>query len=175
MIIGHGSASWAICRDLSLRLPVMILPRWLRSRTEPIAISDVVVALLAVLELAPSMAGSYDLPGPEVLSIQEILERVARLDGVRPVMLSVPLVTPHLSSYWIRLVTRSDSRLAAELVEGLRSDILSRDEGFWRLLPGHTRMSFDEAARQALEAEARGVSRMARVVERAVHAAARKV
>lgn len=174
MIIGAGSASWRICRDLALRLPLMVLPRWLRSRSEPISIEDVVVALVAALGLDPARAGDYDVPGPEILSAREILERIARLAGTRPVMINVPLVTPHLSAYWIRLVTRTDAALAAELVEGLRNDILSRDDGIWRLLPDHERLGFDAAARRALQAEAATVSTVGQAVERTAHAAARK-
>lgn len=172
MIIGPGSASWRICRDLSLRLPVMVLPRWLRSRTQPVAIDDVVVALVAALTVAPP--GDYDVPGPETLSIRDILEEVARLAGTRPIMLDVPLVTPHLSAYWIRLVTRAQSQLASELVEGLRSDILARDAGIWQLLPDHHRMRFADAARLALAAEDATVSRLGHAVERTAHLAARK-
>lgn len=171
MIIGPGSASWRICRDLALRLPVMVLPRWLRSQTQPVAIEDVVVALVAALSIDP---GVYDVPGPETLSIREILEQVARLAGTRPLMIDVPLVTPHLSAYWIRLVTRSSGALASELVEGLRSDILARDEGIWRLLPDYERMSFAEAARLALAAEEATVSRLGHAVEHTIHRAARK-
>src|SRR5690606_4808554 len=83
MIVGAGSASWRICRDLALRLPAMILPRWLASRTQPVAIADVVAALVAALELDVSHAADYDLPGPEILTIREVLERTARLAGMR--------------------------------------------------------------------------------------------
>lgn len=175
MIVGSGGASWRICRDLALRLPLMVLPRWLRSKTQPVAIADVVFALVRALALDESQAGDYDLPGPDTLSVRDILERIARLDGTRPVMIGIPLLTPHLSTYWIRLVARSDSQLAAELVEGLRSDILARGDGIWPLLPAHERIGFDDAARLALEAETGTRSRLARAVERSVHVASRKV
>lgn len=174
MIIGAGSASWRICRDLAVRLPVMILPRWLRSRTQPIAIDDVVVALLAALGFDAGLAGDYDVPGPDTMTAREILQSIARLAGIHPLMLDVPLLTPHLSAYWIRLVTRADAQLAAELVEGLRTDILARNQGIWTLLPDHQRIPFDRAARQALEAEEPTVSKMGHAIERAVQAAARR-
>jgi len=174
MIIGAGSASWRICRDLAVRLPVMILPRWLRSRTQPIAIDDVVFALVASLGLDIALAGDYDVPGPETMTAREILTHIARLAGIHPLIVDVPLLTPHLSAYWIRLVTRADAQLAAELVEGLRSDIVARDAGIWSLLPDHQRIPFDQAARQALQAEEPTVSRMGHAIERAIHAAARR-
>jgi uncharacterized protein YbjT (DUF2867 family) len=174
MIVGHGGASWRICRDLAIRLPVMVLPRWLRSKTQPIAISDVVFAITEALVLDESQAGDYDIPGPDTLSIREILQRIARLEGMRPVMIGVPLLTPHLSTYWIRLITRTDPNIANELVEGLRSDILARDDRIWSLLPAHETMKFDEAAQLALNAEAGTTSRLTRAVERGIRMSARK-
>src|SRR6185369_12558540 len=84
MIIGHGSLSWLIVRDLAARLPVMVLPRWLRSRTEPVAIDDVVVALLAALEIPIEASAGFDIPGPEVLTGEQILVETARAMGLPP-------------------------------------------------------------------------------------------
>jgi uncharacterized protein YbjT (DUF2867 family) len=154
MIIGPGSESWRIVRDLSARLPLMILPNWLKTRSEPIAIADVVVALAHALEIPREAAGAYDLPGPEVMSAQEILLRVAELRDMHPVTFEFPLVTPKLSSYWIRLVTRSNPHIARELVHGLTSDLLSRpDRSFWQFMPDHERIPFDEAARHTMRRE----------------------
>lgn len=175
MIVGHGGASWQICRDLAIRLPLMVLPRWLRSKTQPIAISDVVFALTEALVLDESYAGDYDIPGPETMSIRGILQRIARLEGIRPVMIGIPLLTPHLSTYWIRLVTRTDPNIVKELVEGLQSDILARDDRIWSLLPAHEIMKFDAAAQLALDAEAGTTPRLTRAVERGIRMSARKI
>jgi hypothetical protein len=87
-------------------------------------------------------------------------------------MLRIPLVTPKLSSYWIRLVTRADHHVAEQLVQGLRSDILSTDgDDLWRLMPDHQRVPFDEAARRALGEEEQSLSLMARLTERIVRSA----
>lgn len=153
MVIGSGSESWRIVRDLSARLPVMLLPSWLDSRSQPIDVRDVCVALTEALEIPESEVGVHDLPGPETLSAKDILQRVSRLMGHDPWTVRVPVVTPKLSSYWIRLVTRANPKLARELVDGLREDLVSPDDGFWRLLPDHQRTSFDEAASDALSAE----------------------
>lgn len=152
MIVGAGSESWRICRDLATRLPVMVLPRWLRSRSQPVSIEDVIVGLCAAL--TPRVPpGCYDLPGPEILSAREILVRIARLRGMDPLMVSVPVVTPKLSSYWIRLVTGANAQLATELVEGLTSDLIASGPSLWDRIPKHTLVTFDDAALRALEEE----------------------
>jgi uncharacterized protein YbjT (DUF2867 family) len=171
MVIGNGSASWQIVRDLAMRLPVMVLPRWLRSRTRPVALPDVIVALTAAAELPLERSAWFDLPGPEILSGRQILERIGALRGRRILALDVPLLTPRLSALWLKLVTRTDYTLARELVAGLGEDLLPKDERFWQLI-GHTRLvSFDEAARRAMadERPRPGISEhLARVEEKLV-------
>jgi hypothetical protein len=152
-------------RDLSARLPVMLLPRWLRSRTQPIGIADVVTAIAHALVMDARGSAALALPGPETLSAKAIIARTARLLGRRPWLIDVPVVTPWLSMWWIRLVTRCDPRVATELVEGLRYDIVSTDPGFWARLPTHHRQSFDEAAGLALAGEAAEISGVGAVVE----------
>lgn len=153
MVIGHGSASWQIVRDLAVRLPVMVLPRWLASRTRPVALDDVIAALVAAADLPMTGSAWFDLPGPEVMSGRQILERVARVRGRRFVAVEVPFLSPRLSSLWLRLVTRTDFDLAWALVEGLTQDLLPHDDRFWELI-GHARLvPFDEAARRALADE----------------------
>ena len=154
MIVGHGSLSWLIVRDLAARLPVMILPRWLKSRTEPVSIGDICVALVRSLELELSRSVWFDVPGPEVLSGREILERTAEALGVgQPLMIEVPLLSPRLSSHWVRFVTRADWSVAREIVVGLKTDLLAQDDRFWSLIDHPVRQRFDEAAREALEEE----------------------
>jgi uncharacterized protein YbjT (DUF2867 family) len=165
MIIGGGSESWRIVRDLAARLPIMLLPRWLDNQSQPIGIDDVTFALARSLELPLPSSKAMALPGPEVLSARDILLRTARLLGSQPVAFRVPVVTPKLSSYWITWVTRADQRISEELVEGLLSDLVSEDDGFWHLVPEYTRQSFDEAARAALLHEQRDLSVRSRVAE----------
>jgi len=153
MIIGVESESWRICRDLAVRLPFMILPSWLATRSEPIAIEDVVFALCAAATMPIDGSVALDLPGPEVLSAKEILFRIARLRGTAPLAVKVPLLTPKLSSYWLKLVTGADYSIARELVEGLKSDLLSGERTFWDHFPDHERTPFDRAAQNALDAE----------------------
>jgi uncharacterized protein YbjT (DUF2867 family) len=150
MIIGHGSVSWHIVRDLAARLPAMLLPKWLATRSQPIAVDDVVHAISGALALPIDAAGVYDVPGPEVLTAKEILLRVARLRGTRPFTISVPVLSPHLSSYWLKFVTGADYHVARELIEGLSSDLVVEGRGLWTRLPPHDLVPFDEAARRAL-------------------------
>lgn len=150
MIIGHGSTSFRIVRDLATRLPAMLLPKWLGSRTQPVAIDDVVEATAAALTLPIKYAGVYDLPGPDTLTAKEILLHIAALRGMRPVTLNVPLFSTHLASYWLKLITGADYRVARELVEGLSGDLLASGVPFWSLLPDHPLVPFDAAARRAM-------------------------
>lgn len=155
MIVGHGSLSWLIVRDLAARLPIMILPRWLRSRTEPVGIDDVVVALVRSLEIPLPLSCWFDIPGPEAMAGREILERTAAVIGIRkPAMLEVPVLTPWLSSHWVRYVTRADWSVAREVVLGLGSDLLAQDNRFWTLIGHRELIPFNEMAQRALDAEA---------------------
>jgi len=154
MIVGHGSLSWLIVRDLAARLPVMVLPRWLKSRTEPVAIDDIVVALVRALDLEISRSEWFDVPGPEVLSGREILERTAEVLGVRrPLMIEVPFLSPGLSSHWVRFVTRAQWSVAREVVVGLKTDLIAHDARFWKLIRHERLLSFDQAAGKAVDAE----------------------
>jgi uncharacterized protein YbjT (DUF2867 family) len=153
MVIGHGSASWQIVRDLAVRLPAMILPRWLKSRTRPVAIDDVLTALVEAGTMAIDGSEWFDIPGPEVMTGRQILERIAAVRGRRIVMLEVPLLTPRLSALWLRLVTRTDFSLARELVLGLGDDLLPEDDRFWQRIGHRELVSFDDAARRAFADE----------------------
>jgi uncharacterized protein YbjT (DUF2867 family) len=154
MIVGHGSLSWLIVRDLAARLPFMILPQWLKSRTQPVAIADVVIALVRTLDLQLPASACFDIPGPLTLSGKEILEETARVLGLpHPRMIEVPLLSPRLSSLWVRFVTRAKWSVAREVVVGLTEDLLARDDQFWRLIDHPNRLTFAEGARLALDGE----------------------
>lgn len=153
MIIGPGSASWRICRDLAARLPFMLLPKWMETRSQPVAIDDVVAGLAAAATIDCARSSIYDLPGPETLSAKEILLRIASLRGTAPVTINVPLLSPKLSSYWLKLVSGTDFSIAKELVQGLLSDLVATHDLLWDLMPGHTLRTFDQAASEALRSE----------------------
>jgi uncharacterized protein YbjT (DUF2867 family) len=166
MIIGAGSASWTIVRDLAARLPFMVLPAWLAHRSEPVALDDVLAALVAAARV--ELAGSrwWDLPGPEPLSGKEVLLRIAAVMGRRPLLLEIPLVTPRLSSHWIRLVTRADHLLARELVEGLTGDLVATRPFPWAEAGLAPPLPLEEAARRALADEAGEITGAGRLAER---------
>lgn len=154
MIVGHGSLSWLMVRDLAARLPFMVLPRWLKSRTQPIAIDDVVHALVSALTLPVAAGEWFDIPGPETLSGREILDGAARAMGMKPpIAVEVPVLSPWLSSHWVHFVTRAEWAVAREVVVGLGEDMLARDDRFWEVIAHPHRVPFMEAARRALAAE----------------------
>lgn len=153
MIIGNGSASWQIIRDLALRLPAMLLPSWTASRTCPVAVGDVVVALLRGLSVPLSGAAWYDIPGPEALSGRDMLLKLAALRGRRMPSVRVPFLSVSLSSWWLKLVARTDFSLARELVLGFTGDLLPHDDRFWGEIGYRPRWTFEAAARQALQDE----------------------
>jgi hypothetical protein len=133
----------------------MVLPAWLRSRTEPVAIDDVVVALVRALELAAGAGGAFDLPGPDILTGRQILDETAlRMHLDPPLAIQVPLLTPRLSAHWVRFVTRARWSVAREVVLGLEHDVLARDDRFWRRIGHPMRLSFAQAVDRALAADA---------------------
>ena len=165
MIIGRGSASWRMVRDLSARLPVMVLPAWLRHVTEPVGIDDVVSALVKAATMPLTESGWDDLPGPERMSGREILVRVAALFNHSPRVMEVPFVSPRLSSYWIKLVSGVDYPLARELVSGMTADIVAERHDFWERAGLPPPVSLEIAARRALLEEEWSASAKTRLVE----------
>lgn len=153
LIIGRGGESWQIVRDLARRLPAMVLPRWLENHTWPIAIDDAVVALIAALAVPLSPTGYYEIPGAERVSHAELLQRTSGYFRRRTAMIRVPLLTPKLSTYWIRLVSRADFALAVELVRGARYDLDPLGPILWSQITGFQPMPLDMAIENALEDE----------------------
>ena len=151
MVIGAGSASFLILRHLVERLPVMICPRWIDTRTQPIAIRDVVAALAALAaEDAPS---EVQLGGADVLSYREMMHRYASAAGRRaPLVVRVPVLTPRLSSYWLGLVTPVDTGVARPLVQGLSAEMLVRTAPPAGI--NDAPLGFDDAVREALSEDA---------------------
>jgi uncharacterized protein YbjT (DUF2867 family) len=150
MIIGSSSASFRMLRDLARRLPVMVAPRWVENRTQPIAYVDVRAYLLGCAAEPRTEGRTLDIGGPDVLTYADALRRTARLMGLhRRVVVPVPVLTPELSSRWCGLVTSVDRRVARPLIEGLRTETTCRDTAILELLPLR-RLTFDEAVRRAL-------------------------
>ena len=151
IIIGAGSASFRIVRQLATRLPVMITPRWVSTRVQPIAIDDVVAYLFGVIE-APETAGeTYEIGGPEVLTYREMLAKTGEiLSGREPIIVPVPVLTPRLSAYWVDLVTDIPSGVAYPLIDGMATDVVVTDDRI-RSLVSVDLTPFETAVERALE------------------------
>jgi len=149
VVIGHGGISWEITRQLAQRLPAMVTPRWVRTRTQPIALPDAVRYLTGVLEPAEARGRTYEIGGPEVLRYIDMLQRVAKIRGRRLPNLTVPLLTPRLSSAWLQFVTDVDLATARTLVDSMTTEVVVRDDAITRLVPGAP-LGYDDAVRLAL-------------------------
>ena len=158
VIIGHTGISWELMRELVNHLPVMITPRWVRTKAQPVAVVDVVRYLSSVLELDETSGRVFEIGGPEVLTYEKAMHRVARISHRPLFILPVPLLTPKLSSRWLALVTSVDVQTARNLVESMSNEVVVRDDSLEQLVDWAP-TSFDEAVRQALaEREATGAS-----------------
>jgi len=128
VIIGSGSASFEILRHLTERLPIMITPRWVGTRCQPIGIGDVLDYLAGALE-RPEVTGIVEIGGPDILSYGDMMRGYARVRGLRRLMIPVPVLTPRLSSYWVNLVSPVPASIARPLIEGLRNEVVVREPG----------------------------------------------
>ena len=127
IIIGSGSLSFELIRSLVERLPMMICPRWVATPAQPIAVEDILGYLLAALDLEEGESRVFEIGGPDQVSYGDIMREYARQRGLRRVMISVPVLTPHLSSLWLGLVTPVYARVGRKLIEGVRNPTLVRD------------------------------------------------
>ncbi|MDP9094615.1 MAG: NAD(P)H-binding protein [Actinomycetota bacterium] len=150
VVIGNGGISWEITRQLVAHLPIMLGPRWVNTRVQPIAVSDVVGYLLDVLELPGGATRVFEIGGPDVLRYVDMLKVVARLQNRRllPVV-TVPLLTPRLSSAWLALVTDVDLSTARNLIDSMTNEVVVHDNTI-RGLIAREPLRFEDAVRVAL-------------------------
>lgn len=155
IIVGDGSASFDLIRQLADRLPIMITPRWIRTECQPIYIDDVIAYLVGVLK-APETAGeTFEIGGPEVFTYREMLERTAEaLSGRAPYIVPVPVLSPRLSALWLRLLTDVPSGVAKPLIEGLKNTVVVDERSIDEYVDVEL-TPFDEAVRLTLEAQER--------------------
>ena len=149
IVVGHGGVSWEMTRQLVAHLPAMVTPRWVRTRTQPIAIADVVRYLVGVLEPAEAEGRVFEVGGPEVLSYLEMLCRVAEIQGRRVFVAPVPLLTPRLSSRWLALVTDVDVTTGRSLVDSMTNEVVVTDDAIRSVVPFEP-MDYDEMVLAAL-------------------------
>ena len=150
IIVGSGSASFEIIRDLIEKLPIMIAPKWVHTKCQPIAVRNVVDYLGGALMNRDTFGKSYDIGGPEILTYKEMLERFANVRNLRRRIITVPVLTPRLSSYWLYFVTSTSYQLAVNLVDSMRVEVTcaeDRQPDFGRIPP----LSYEEAIRLAFD------------------------
>ena len=127
IVIGSGSLSYEMVRTLTERLPVMVCPRWVAIQAQPIAIEDLLSYLVAAIDLPAGPSQIYEIGGPDVVSYGDIMGEYARQRGLRRLMIPVPLLTPHLSSLWLALVTPLYARVGRKLIASIRNATVVRD------------------------------------------------
>ena len=149
IVVGRGSAAFETIVSLVDRLPAMVTPRWVSTRTQPVALGDVVEYLARVCGLDGAVGEELDVGGPEVMTYREMIERIAALRGKHPLLVEVPVLTPRLSSYWLHLVTPVKAGVARPLIEGLRNTTVAHDDSIREIVPIEL-TPFDVAAREAL-------------------------
>jgi uncharacterized protein YbjT (DUF2867 family) len=154
IIVGHGGISWELTRQLVEHLPIMVTPRWVHTRTQPIAVDDVVHYLVEVLTLPEAEGRAFDVGGPEVLEYLTMMRRVAVIQGRRFAVFPVPLLSPQLSSLWLALVTDVDTQTGRTLVDSMTNEVVVRDHSIRELVPFEP-MPYDDAVLQALGERAR--------------------
>ena len=152
MIVGPGSAAYEVIRDLVNYLPVMVTPRWVQSRSTPIALDNLLDYLIGVAALPEAAGRTYDVGGPETLTYEALMRQYGELVGRRFRLLSLPVLTPRLSSYWLRLVTSVPTPIARALIDGLEHDVIADDAEIRRLIPLKL-LDFRQSVQAALEAE----------------------
>jgi uncharacterized protein YbjT (DUF2867 family) len=152
IIVGPGSAAYEVMRALVYHLPVMVTPKWVQSRSSPIALANLLEYLVRVAALPETAGGIYDAGGPDYMSYGEMMLVFGEVVGKRPRIIRVPVLSPRLSSYWLGLVTAVPASIARALIGGLKHDIPAHDEALRRLVPQRL-LTFRESVVAALQAE----------------------
>ena len=150
IIVGSGSSSFEIIRDLCEKLPVMITPKWVLTKTQPIAIRDVIQFLTGVLGNQDTYGQSFDIGGPDVITYKDMLHGYAKVRGFKNWIFTVPVMTPKLSSYWLYFVTSTSYKLAVNLVDSMKMEVVAEDNRLQQMLGLETH-SYEEAIDMAFK------------------------
>ena len=148
IIIGSGSASFEIIRDLVEKLPIMIAPKWLKTKCQPIGVSDVIKILTGILGKAETYNNSFDIAGNEILTYKEMLMGFAQVRGLKRIIWTVPVMTSKLSSYWLYFITSTSYKLAVSLVDSMKIEVIAKDDEINKLLQ-LTPLSYKECIKKA--------------------------
>ncbi len=151
VIVGTGSISFEMIRYLTERLPVMVCPRWVYTRTQPIAIQDMLDYLIAALETPESSGKIIEIGGSDVVTYAEMMTGYARARGLKRWLVPVPVLTPRLSSYWVHLVTPIPAAIAQPLIAGLHNEVVVRDHSARCIFPTIQPITYQEAVQAALD------------------------
>lgn len=151
VIVGSGSLSFEMIRYLTERLPVMICPRWVFTRVQPIAIRNVLDYLVAALDTPESAGRILEIGGRDILTYADMMNGFAKARGLKRRLVSVPLLTPRLSSYWVHLVTPIPAAIAQPLIKGLGNEVVVRDDSARRLFPRMELLDYETSVKLALE------------------------
>lgn len=150
LVIGTGSLSFDLVQSLTDRLPVMLCPRWLATPTQPIAVDDVLAYLLAAKDLLPGRSRIFEIGSPDVTTYGGMIREYAHQKGLRRWLISVPVLTPYLSSLWLALVTPAAFEVGRHLIEGLKNPTVVRDQTALDVFPSIKPMGIREAIQKAL-------------------------
>ena len=150
IIIGSGSASFEIMRDLVEKLPIMVAPKWLQTKCQPIGISDVQIFLIECIMRQETFNRNFDIGCNDILSYKEMLFRFAEIRNLNRIIITIPIMTPRLSSYWLYFVTSTSYKLARSLVDSMSIEIICRNNEINRIL-GINPISYKEAIERAFD------------------------
>jgi uncharacterized protein YbjT (DUF2867 family) len=151
IVVGAGGISWEITRQLVKNLPAMVVPKWVNTRTQPIAVDDVIRYLDGVIGNEAAFGRVLEIGGPEQLTYLEMMQQAALVMlGRRVPIITVPVLTPSLSSHWIAFVTNVDTTTAKNLIDSMATEVVVTDESIHELVPGRT-IPYQDAVRQAIE------------------------
>lgn len=150
VVVGSGSLSFEMIRYLTERIPVMVCPKWVFSRIQPIAIDDVLSYLIAALDTPASVGQTIEIGGEDVLTYGEMMLEYARARGLKRYLLPVPVLTPYLSSYWVHWMTPIPATMARPLIEGLRNEVIVRSDTAAQIFPAIRPIKYSQAVADAL-------------------------
>jgi uncharacterized protein YbjT (DUF2867 family) len=151
VVVGSGSISFEMIRYLTERVPVMVAPRWVFTRIQPISITNILDYLAGALDLQPARSMVIEVGGPDILTYGDMLQGYAEVRGLRRWIVPVPVLTPRLSSYWVHWVTPIPAAIAQPLIEGLRNEVIVRENTAVELFPEVKLLSYREAVARALD------------------------
>ena len=150
IVVGAGGISWELTRQLVKNLPAMVVPRWVDTPTQPVAVDDVIRYLSGVVGEEAAFGRVFEIGGLEQMTYLEMLQIAARIiNGRRVPIVTVPVLTPRLSSYWLALVTDVDITTGRNLIDSMGTEVVVTDTSIRDLVPGDP-LSYDEAVRRAI-------------------------